>query len=88
MGQDWIDFGKFRWSLVCSYMIIVEMHKIVDSNRSIEVIEPKIGVTKIFFGKYEHSVDFCIIPISMKSANTTDILSLVTGFQSHILERN
>ena len=31
----------------------------------------------------------CIIPISMKSANTTYILSLlVTGFQSRILERN
>jgi len=29
MGQDWIDFEKFSWSLVCSYMVIVvEMHKI------------------------------------------------------------
>jgi len=31
MGQDWIDFEKFRWFLVCSYIIIVaEMHKIAD----------------------------------------------------------
>jgi len=30
MGQDWIDFKKFRWSLVCSCIIIVEMHKIAD----------------------------------------------------------
>ena len=31
MGQDWIDFEKLRWSLVCSYIIIViEMHKIAD----------------------------------------------------------
>jgi hypothetical protein len=31
MGQDWIDFEKFRWSLVGSCMIIVvEMHKIAD----------------------------------------------------------
>ena len=31
MGQDWIDFEKFSWSLVCSYMIIVvEMHKNAD----------------------------------------------------------
>jgi hypothetical protein len=31
MGQDWIDFEKFRWSLVSSYMIIVvEMHKNAD----------------------------------------------------------
>jgi len=56
-----------------------------DSNQSIEVIEPKIGVAKIkFFEKYEHSVGFCIIAISMKSANTTYISSLVTGFQSRI----
>ena len=59
-----------------------------DSNQSIEVIEPKIGVAKIkFFEKYEHSVGFCIIAISMKSANTEYISSLVTGFQSRILER-
>jgi len=31
MGQDWIDFEKFRWSLACSYMVIVvEMHKTAD----------------------------------------------------------
>jgi hypothetical protein len=31
MGQDWIDFEKFIWSLVCSYIIVVdEMHKIAD----------------------------------------------------------
>ena len=54
-----------------------------------EIIEPKTGVHKIqFFENYERSVGFCIIPISMKSANTTYISSLVTGFQSRILERN
>jgi len=36
MGEDWIDFEKFRWSLVCSYMInVVEMHKIADSFKPI-----------------------------------------------------
>jgi hypothetical protein len=30
MGQDWIDFEKFRWSLICSYIIVVEMHEIAD----------------------------------------------------------
>ena len=61
----------------------------INSNRSIEIIESNIGVTKIqFFEKYDLSVGFCIIPISMKSANTTYISSLVTGFQSRILERN
>ena len=61
----------------------------IDSNRSIEVIEPKIGVAKVnFFEKYEISVGFFIIPISMKSANTTYISCLVTGFQSRILERD
>jgi hypothetical protein len=57
--------------------------------RSIEIIEPIIGVAKIqFFEKYDLRAGFCIIPISMKSANTTYISSLVTGFQSRILERN
>jgi len=61
----------------------------IDSNWSIEIIEPNIGVAKIqFFEKYDRSVGFCIIPISMKSANKTYISSLVTGFQSRILERN
>jgi hypothetical protein len=30
MGQDWIDLEKFRWSLVCSYIIVVEMLEIAD----------------------------------------------------------
>jgi hypothetical protein len=30
VGQDWIDFEKFRWSLVCSYITVVEMYKIAD----------------------------------------------------------
>jgi hypothetical protein len=31
MGQDWIHFEKFIWSLVCSYIIVVvEMHTIAD----------------------------------------------------------
>jgi hypothetical protein len=55
----------------------------------IEIIEPKIGVAKIqFFEKYNRSVGFCIIPINMKSANTTYMSSVVTGFQSRILECN
>jgi hypothetical protein len=61
----------------------------IDSNRSIEIIEPKIGVAKIqFFEKYDRCVGFCIIPINMKSANTTYTSSVVTGLQSRILERN
>ena len=51
-------------------IIVFEMHKI-DWFKPI-IIEPKIGVAKIyFFEKYERSVVFCVIPISMKSANTT-----------------
>ena len=87
MGQDWIDYEKSGWSLVCSkWSLLLKCIKLqFDSNQSIEVIEPKIGVAKIkFFEKYEHSVGFCIIAISMKSANTTYISSLVTGFQSRI----
>jgi hypothetical protein len=31
MGHDWIYFVKLRWSLVCSYIVIVDkMHKISD----------------------------------------------------------
>jgi hypothetical protein len=31
MGQDWIDFEKFRWSLVCPYItVVVETHEIAD----------------------------------------------------------
>jgi hypothetical protein len=33
-------------------------------------------------------VGFCIVPINMKSANTTYISSVMTGFQSRILEHN
>jgi hypothetical protein len=52
------------------------------------MIEPKFGVAKIqLFEKYDRSLGFCIIPINMKSANTTYISSVVTGFQSRILER-
>jgi hypothetical protein len=48
-----------------------------------------MAVAKIqFFEIYDRSVCFCTIPINMKSANTTYISSVVTGFQSRILERN
>ena len=92
MGQDWIDFEKFRWFLVVPVLsLLLKCITLqIDSNRSIEITEPKTGVAKIqFFEKYDRSVGFCIIPINMKSANTTYILSiLVTGFQSSILKRN
>jgi len=92
MGQDRIDFEKFRWFLVVPILsLLLKCITLrIDSNRSIEITEPKIGVAKIkFFDKYDRSVGFCIIPISMKSANTTYISSLlVTGFQSSILKRN
>jgi hypothetical protein len=30
MGQDWIDFEKFRWFLVVAILSVVEMHNIAD----------------------------------------------------------
>ena len=46
MGQDWIYFEKSGWSLVCS--LLLKWIKLqIDSNRSIEIIEPKIRVAKI-----------------------------------------
>ena len=49
---------------------------------------PKIGVARIeFFKKYGHILGFCIVPISLKSALTTYISSIVTGFQSCILKQ-
>ena len=73
MGQDWIDFEKFIWSLICSNIIVVvEMYKISDRFKLIHRNEPKTGVAKIkLFEKYDLSVGFYIIPINMKSANTT-----------------
>jgi len=92
MGQDWIDFEKCRWFLVVPILsfLLKCITLQIDSNRSIEITEPKIGVAKKkFFEKYDRSVGFCIIPINMKSANTTLISSLlVTGFQSIILKHN
>lgn len=38
------------------------------------------------FEKYDRSVGFCIIPISMKIATTTYNSSMVMGLQSHTLE--
>jgi len=60
----------------------------MDSNRSIEIIEPMIGVAKIyFFEKYERSVGFGITSIRMKSAKTSYISSLFTGLLSRLQER-
>ena len=92
MGQDWIDFEKLDgpWYVPILSLSLKCLTLQIDSNRSIEITEPKIGVAKIqFFEKYNHSVGFCIIPINMKSANTTYIaFLLVTGFQSSILKHN
>ena len=72
MGQDWIDFEEFRWSLVCSNIIVVEMYKISDRFKPIHRNEPKTVVAKIkLFEKYDLSVDLCIILIDMKGANIT-----------------
>jgi len=51
MGQDWIDFEKFRWFLVIPILsLLLKCITLqIDSNQSIEVTEPKIGVAKIVF---------------------------------------
>jgi len=60
----------------------------IDLNQSIEVTLPKIVVAGVeFFEKNDHSVDFFIVPISLKSALTTHVSSLVTCFQSCILKQ-
>jgi len=50
MGQDWIDFENFRWFLVVPILLLLKCITLqIDSKRSIEITEPKTGVTKIQF---------------------------------------
>jgi len=51
MEQDWIDFEIFRWFLVVPILsLLLKCITLqIDSNRSTEITEPKIGVAKIQF---------------------------------------
>jgi hypothetical protein len=92
MVQDRIDFEKFgRFPVRCYTLTVTEMHVIADWFKPVyrnNTAKDRSCQNIIFFAKYDHSVGFCIIPISMKSASTTYISSVVTGFLSRILDWN
>lgn len=58
------------------------------SNLSNKMTEPKTGVARCLFReKYNLTVGFCTVPISMNSDSTTHISSAVTDCRSFTLDR-
>jgi len=51
MGQDWIDFENLDgpWYVPIFSLLLKCIKLQIDSNQSIEIIEPKIGFAKIQF---------------------------------------